>query len=225
MIAALLLPLVGIAMLDSLNPSLFVAQFYLLTTPRPVPRILSYIAGILAVNLGGGLLILGGMRRFVADLLALASPDLLHGLLFALGVGLIVFGLRSGATADESQAKQPRSLHPAHTFVLGMVVMLNELTTALPYFVAIERIAQAGLDHVGNFLALLLYNAVFALPLVAFLVLLVVFRQRFADQLGRVTRWVRVWTPRVVKYGALACGAALVLNAVAYLATGVPLLG
>jgi len=58
----LLAALVGIAVVDSLNPSLFMGQFFLLTQPRPVPRSLQYIAGILTVNGMGGLLILAGIR-------------------------------------------------------------------------------------------------------------------------------------------------------------------
>ena len=225
MTVALRLSLLGIAIVDSLNPALFVAQFYLLTTPRPVPRILSYIAGVLVVNFGGGLLILGGMRQVVANLLSGTSPTILHGAQFLLGLGLVLFGLWYTARPAESEAKQPRSLRPLHTFALGMVVMLNEITTALPYFVAIERIAQAGLDLFGNLLSLLLYNAVFALPLFAFLVLLVVFRERFAAQLEQVTRAVQTWTPRVVKYGSLAFGGFLALNGAAYLASGAGLFG
>lgn len=225
MTAALLLSLLGISIVDSLNPTLFVAQFYLLTTPRPVPRILSYIAGVLVVNFSGGLLILGGLRRFATTILSGISPTVLHSVQFLLGLGLVLFGLWFSARPAESEAKQPRSLHPLHTFVLGMVVMLNELTTALPYFIAIERIAQAGLDLFGNLLALLLYNAVFALPLFTFLVLLIFFRQRFAAQIGRVTRAVQVWTPRVVKYGSLALGGFLALNGVTYLTSGAGLFG
>lgn len=225
MIATFLIPLIGIAVLDSLNPTLFVAQFYLLTTPQPTPRILAYIAGVLTVNFGGGLLILGGMRQLVTDLLRQASPDLLNTLQLALGIALIIFGLWSNATADDSEARKPRSLRPIHTFALGMVVMLNELTTALPYFVAIERIAQAELHWLGNILALALYNAIFALPLIAFLVLLITFRQRFADRLARITRGLQIWMPRAIKYGSLAFGAALFLNAMAYFATGVALFG
>lgn len=225
MTPTLLLSLIGIAFLDSLNPSLFVAQFYLLTTPQPVPRILSYIAGVLVVNFGGGVLLLGGVGRFVADLLDALSGDVLHGLQLALGLALVLFGLYFRASAAGGEARKPRSLRPLHTFALGAAVMLNEITTALPYFVAIERIAQARLDLLGNLLALGIYNVIFAVPLLAFLLLLVLFRQRFAAQLARVSQAVQVWTPRVVKYGALLFGAGLALNAAAALLSGTALFG
>ena len=216
MTATLFLSLLGIAFLDSLNPSLFLAQFYLLTTPRPVPRILSYIAGVLLVNFAGGLLILAGVRTLVANLLGSWNGDTLRGLQLALGLAILAFGLWFRLDAAGGEAKKPRSLQPIHTFALGMGVMLNELTTALPYFVAIERIAQAQLSVAGKLLALGAYNLVFSLPLLGFLLLVVTFRRRFASVLERVTRAVQVWTPRLVKWGSVLIGAVLAMDAAAY---------
>lgn len=226
MSATLLLSLIGIALLDSLNPSLFLAQFYLLTTPRPVPRLLAYIAGVLLVNFGGGVLVLGGLRTLVANLLSALSGDALNGLLLVLGLAILAFGLwlRAHPTGG-GEAKKPRSLRPVHAFALGTVVMLNEITTALPYFVAIERIAQGRLGAVTSLLALVLYNAVFALPLLGFLGLFVAYRRRFAAHLQRINRAIQVWMPRAIAYASILFGAALALNAAAYLLTGTPLFG
>lgn len=219
MTGALLAAVVGIALVDSLNPSLFVAQFYLLTTPQPVPRILAYIGGVLAANVGGGLLVLAGLRRVLAGALGAVSADVANAGLLVLGVALLAFGLWYRARPKpETEAKQPRSLRPVSAFALGVVVMGNELTTAVPYFVALERITQAGLSTAGDLLALGLYNLVFAAPLFAFLALAVVYRKRFTSQLEAVNAWVRRWTPRIVKYGAIAAGAGLAAYATLALA-------
>lgn len=211
MTGALLAAVVGIALVDSLNPSLFVAQFYLLTTPRPVPRILAYIAGVLLANFGGGLLVLAGLRRVLAGALAAVSADVANAGLLLLGTAVLVFGLWYRAQPKPAtEAKRPRSLRAISAFGLGVVVMGNELTTAVPYFVALERITEAGLGLAGNLLALGLYNLVFAAPLFAFLALAVVYRGRFTSQLDRVNRWVLRWTPRIVKYGSIALGGGLV---------------
>lgn len=218
---ALTASLVGIALFDSLNPSLFLAQFYLIATPRPVPRLVSYIAGVLLVNFVGGVLLLGGAQAFIASFLQNLEGGVLYGAQLVLGLALLLFGLRLRTKAGaDPEVKTPRSLHPGHTFLLGMVVMLNEITTALPYFIAVERISQAQLSVPGDLFALVLYNLVFALPLVGFLTLFVVYRQRFAARLQQVSRAVRVWTPRVVKYGSVAFGAVLAVNAAVYLIVG-----
>lgn len=215
--------LIGIALSDSLNPSLFVAQTYLLTTPQPVWRVLSYIAGILVVNFTGGLLVLSGMRTVATDWLHSLSSTTIYSLVFALGLATLVFGLWMNAGSPaESTAKQPRSLQPIHAFTLGAVVMINELTTALPYFFAIERVAQAQQGMVTNVLLLVLYNLVFAAPLFALLAWFLAYRERFAAQITRVTNAVQVWTPRVLKYGSIAFGGLLVLHAGTYLLFGTP---
>jgi len=221
MTLTLAVSIMGIAAVDSLNPSLFIAQFYLLTTPRPVPRLLSFIAGILVVNFGGGVLILAGVRSLVADVFSSMNGNTLHGLQLALGIALLGFGLwykiQPKSNSEGSiEAKKPRSLLPIHTFVLGMVVMLDEITTALPYFVAIERITEADLSSLNNLVLLALYNIIFSLPLLGFIGLFVMYRQRFASQLARISQFVQIWAPRLTKYFSVLFGGVFMINAVAY---------
>jgi cytochrome c biogenesis protein CcdA len=223
----LLFTIVGIAFVDSLNPSLFVAQFYLLTTPKPSARVMSYVAGILLVNFLGGILILSGARVVIGEFFASLDLRVLYGVQLVVGIALLVFGLwmriHHAALDSADQSPEPRSLRSIHTFIFGGVVMLNEITTALPYFVAIERIVEAQLSSVSVLLALVIYNAVFSLPLFGFLGLFLLYRERFAAQLDRISQWVHLVTRRVMKYGALALGGGLALNAVAFLITGTAL--
>ncbi|GAB4547258.1 MAG: hypothetical protein OHK0023_08330 [Anaerolineae bacterium] len=208
--------LVGIAALDSLNPSLFIVQFYLLTTPKPIPRLLSYIAGILSVNFIGGLLILGGLGTVIGDFVSSLSPSVSVVMQLALGMVILLFGLwlRADTAASASgEVKKPRSLRLIHTYLLGAVVMFNEITTALPYFVAIERIVAAGLSPWPSVIALILYNAVFSAPLFGFIAIFALYRDRFAGILSRLTRWIQVWMPRLIKYGTILFGMVLSLNA------------
>ena len=221
MSAALLLAVGGIALLDSLNPSLFVAQFFLLTTNRPVPRILSYIAGVLVVNFLGGLLLLVGARAVIVSLIAQLSPSVLYGAGLALGIGLIALGLWMPLTPQVAEpARQPRSLSPFHTFLLGAAVMVNELTTALPYFIAIERLASAGVAGLKAVMVLVLYNLIFALPLFAFLGLFMAYGARFAAQTERISAVIARWAPRVVKYGSFALGVWLAIDASSFFLRG-----
>jgi cytochrome c biogenesis protein CcdA len=99
--------------------------------------------------------------------------EVLFGVQLLAGMALVIFGFVFKATSDSAQdvTKKLRSISPVHTFLLGIAVMLNEITTALPYFVAIERIIRAQMDTIGNLLALAGYNVVFSLPLFGFLAL------------------------------------------------------
>jgi cytochrome c biogenesis protein CcdA len=225
MSAALLLTTASIALLDSLNPSLFVAQFYLLTTPRPAARIVSYIAGVLTANFLGGLLFLFGVQALLVTFVTRVSPTWLYGAALTLGIALIVFGVWMPLTAQASEpARQPHSLHPLHTFVLGAVVMVNELTTALPYFVAIERITSAGVSTAAALTMMVIYNLIFALPLFVFLALFMAYGARFSTQTARINAAISAWAPRVIKYGSLALGLFLALNAAIFFVRGDALL-
>jgi cytochrome c biogenesis protein CcdA len=212
----LVLPvIVVIALLDSLNPSLFLGQFYLMTTPDPLRRLWSYIAGLLAVNFLGGVLFLAGLNVLLSGFVAALNPEMVYAAMLVGGAVLIVFGLwlripPAGERSQTQPAVKLRSLRLYHSFALGALIMLNELTTALPYLAAIERIAAAGLGWTGNLALLVVYNFVFALPLVLFLLLFVQLRERFTAQIERISAAVHLWTLRIFKYGSLAAGILLI---------------
>lgn len=224
MTGTLLLSIVGIGLVDSINPSLFIAQLYLLTTVRPVPRVLSYIAGGVLAYFVGGVLILTGARALISDGLSQISPTLLYGLQLAAGLLFLGFGLWWKPNDQPPAVHKPRSLTLIASFVLGIVVIGNEVTTALPYFVAIEQIAQAKMALPQNLLALVIYNGVFSLPLFAFLLIFLLFRQRWAGIIERINQTIQHWMPRVMKWLAVVFGIALALNAAAFLLTGTALL-
>jgi cytochrome c biogenesis protein CcdA len=224
MTGSLLASIMGIAVLDSLNPSLFLAQFFLLTTPKPTARITAFILGVLLVYFIGGLLILGGARVLIASLFTEISnvipATVLYSLQLGLGALMVGFGWRMKTDQPLGEARKPRSLGLMAAFGFGMVVIVNEITTALPYFVAIERIAQAQLDLSLNIVSLVLYNLVFVLPLFAFLGLFLAYRERFSSQLERISAGVHHWIPRIFKAALLIVGVLLMVDAGAFLLMG-----
>lgn len=225
MTATLLLSIVGIGLLDSINPSLFIAQLYLLTTARPVSRVLSYIAGGVLTYFIGGVLILTGARALIVAWLAQSSPTLLYGLQLAVGLLILGFGVWLKTEAQTAEVRKPHSLTLTASFVLGIVVIGNEVTTALPYFVAIEQIAQANMALPQNLLLLFLYNVVFSLPLFFFLLIFLLFRQRWEGIIKRINQSIQHWMPRITKWLAIGFGALLTVNSAMFLLTGTALLG
>jgi len=218
----LLAALVGIAVVDSLNPSLFMGQFFLLTQPRPVPRSLQYIAGILTVNGMGGLLILAGIRAVITAIVQALDPHLGFAAQVGIGLACLWFGLRIrwDKPSPDSPTAAQSGWGSGFAFLFGAVVMLNELTTALPYFVALERIAEAQLSLPGTLAAVVLYNIVFSLPLFGFLLLYLRLKDRFAAVIARINAGVQRWTPRIFKIMLLVCGAALLANGGAFFLSG-----
>lgn len=218
MTLSLIVSLFIAALLDSFNPSLFVAQFYLLTTPRPTPRILTYIAGIVAAYFVGGWLLLNGAQTLMNNWLR--SLDGIVGVVLQIGIGiaLILFGLLYRGDGSDD-APQPKSLHIGYTFLFGMVVVFNEIPTALPYFVALERLGAAHLSIVENAVLLFLYNLIFVIPLLLFLGLFIALRERFTENVTAITTFMQKWTPRLLKAAALIVGTLLVFGGVNELLT------
>lgn len=214
MTTALFFSIIGLALLDSLNPSLFVTQFYLLTTERPLPRILSYIAGVIVINLGAGLLVLAGFQVVFAELISQISSSLWWTLELLVGIGLIVVGLWMRRKKTTSAAvQQPRSLRPIHTFLLGMAITLQEVTTAAPYLVAIERISQAELPTLNNLLMLVVYNAIYVAPLLAVVGTFLTAGTPLLHRLDGINHAINRWLPRLVTYLCLLLGSVLTIDA------------
>jgi len=213
--------LAGLAIFDSINPSLFVAQIYLLTTPKPFWRVVTYILGVVTIYLIGGVVIMLGLREVVGDVIAGIPPSIGVGLQLFAGIALVIFGWRASTKPMEmGEGARPRFLSPCFTFFFGMFVMVQELTTALPYFVAIEHITAQQLSPVVSVALLVAYNLIFSLPLFAFLWLFMRNQVRFAKQIEAVQRWIARWMPRLLKFGALIFGAILLANSIPFFLTG-----
>jgi len=218
--ASLLLAILAIAALDSLNPSLFLAEFFLLTTARPVLRTLSYICGVVLTNFLGGLLLLGGVRGLVSAWMISLSNETVLAAQLGLGVLFLGFGLLYRPGAQGAAVRKPRSPHLFHAFALGALVMINELTTALPYFVAVERIAQAKMVPGWNLVALVFYNVVFSLPLFGFMLAYIALRERFAGYVEKISHGIQLWLPRILRGASVVVGIGLSANSLIGYAVG-----
>lgn len=159
------LPVLGLALLDSLNPSALAVTLYLLTQPRPGRTVPAYVAGIFCTYFAAGLLLLLGFGLFLERLGEQLQNPTAYAIQGVLGAGMLIYSL----TADPKRAAQrpqrlPRSLNLGVVFLLGITITGVELTTALPYLGAIGMLTNAGLAPAQWLLLLLIYNIIFVLP-------------------------------------------------------------
>jgi hypothetical protein len=138
----LFIAVLGLALLDSLNPMLFAGELVVLRGPHPERRAFAFIAGVFVVMVVGGLLLAGGLTRWVASHFSRLPDEVWLHAQVALGLGLVVFGLFYRASADRRTVRKPPGglFGP---FLFGVVLMLNEVTTAVPYFAAIALMSEA----------------------------------------------------------------------------------
>jgi cytochrome c biogenesis protein CcdA len=224
----LLLPsLIAIAAVDSLNPSAIALQIYLLSTPKPIARSISYILGVFSAYWLAGMLTLLGLRGLIVTMIAKVdfrfSETRIYTLQFLLGIVLLIVGLRLKPSASENPGKRPQKLTLARTFLLGMSITILELPTALPYVAAIEQIARAKLDllTITGFLGL--YNLVFVFPQIILLSIYIIFQQQSVTILGQINRSIAIWSPKILRGLLLVLGILLMIDSIAY-SFGQPLL-
>lgn len=233
----LILLLVPIALVDSLNPTAIGTIILLLTTQRPLPRTIAAILGFLAVYLVFGLAVVFGAGALINQIGAWVGevfrnpPPILYIIQLVIAFGLIYYAWRlfrkdqhAGEEGGEKRSAKtlslPKSLTPMATFILGIGLNASELPTALPYLAALERIVNTGVSQVEAVLALIVYNLIFILPLVAIVGIYVARRAEAERLMQRVSDGIQAWSGRILKWGSLLIGIVLVADSAVFFLAG-----
>lgn len=197
---ALLIIVVSIALADSVNPSTIAPALYLASTDHPRRHVGGFVVGVFTINLLAGLLIMIGPGQLVIALIPRPSSATKH--LLELITGLIIISLAialwsrrdvlSRKTLPATKARAGSSL------VLGAVLAIVELPTALPYFAAIAAITESGLSLLYRIAMLTVYNVVFVLPLVLILGAVEILGDSANRILGPINRWLQTHWPMML---------------------------
>ena len=209
-----LLPaIVGLAVVDSINPSALLATIVLLLRGKPArPLVAVYVAAILVTYFAVGLALTLGLGLTPRALVESDAAYLAQGVL---GAAMLAYAvLAPGRGRERGPAAGPRlpaAGRPAAVFALGVAVTFLELPTALPYLGAVGAITRADLA-VGDWLPLLVtYNLIFVLPPLALLAAHVALGdragallERLRTRLGPATRNGLLWLLGLVGFLLLA---------------------
>ncbi|MEG3790472.1 GAP family protein [Lysobacter sp. CCNWLW3] len=183
----IVLPVLGLAVVDSVNPSALAVALWWMARPGAAPRLLAYIAGIALSYTVLGIALMLGLGAAVARFGQAFDHPLALAIQLALGLGMLgyaIFAPKQGKAAPAQP--QPRVGGLIGMALLGMTVTAIEMVTALPYFAAIALMTSAKLG-VWQWLPLLLvYNAIFVAPPLALLGLYLFAGRRLQ---GRFERW------------------------------------
>ena len=221
MTVGLLLALLALALLDSLNPITIAGAVFLLLTPRPVPRTVSFVAGASLAYLAGGVLLYIGLGAVFMEVLEYLSGPWVHALLVVLGGVLVGVGVwMERSPPREEVGRGFKNLRPGATFLIGASVTASDLPTAFPLLVAVERVTQAGLGTAGALAALALYVAVYALPLLLMVAGYLALRGGSVPFLRSAERAVNRWSRPATIWSLYVIGALLLLNSGWFLLQG-----
>ncbi|RCJ15753.1 hypothetical protein A6S26_34050 [Nostoc sp. ATCC 43529] len=223
----ILLYITPIAVVDSINPTATALQIYLLSTPKPVARSVTFIFGVFAAYFTAGLLFtmgFGGVIKNVINrvgeffhLLQYGSVgEFMYVIQFIIGVVMIILGCQIGqlskkqTTSEPRQVKRPRVLKPINTFLLGLAVTFWESSTALPYVAAIQRILQAKLNFHELIVVLLFYNLIFVFPLISLLGIYIVHPKNSSVLINKIDQIME--SPKIHQILLIGIGLFLVID-------------
>lgn len=209
-VLSLTLVVSAIALPDSINPSLILADFYLAAGPHPLRRTVTFAVTVFSVTLLGGVLIMLGLAELVRSLLPRFSDEVKYALVTAGGVSLGLGGIAIWLKRESlASRRSPRAEHKDHgqsAVLMGAGIAGVELFTAFPYFAAITIIVGSNAATPGKVFALGVYNLVYVLPLIAISVVCAVmgrgasaFLNRIRD--GALARWPILVAPLAVVLG------------------------
>lgn len=136
-----------IALADSINPTATILQIYLLSTPNPVKRSITFILGVFLAYFIAGCLFALGFTKLIENIINYIG-SFIYILQFLIGVAMIVFALSINPSSSEKAIDKPKVTNPINTFLLGLSVTFLEAPTAFPYIIAIERIVQSKLSPI-----------------------------------------------------------------------------
>lgn len=143
---ALLAGILGLTLLDSLNPATLVAITLILVgdPPRPVLSALAFVAGAVGAVLALGAVVFVSARA-AAEVLTDGLVRVRRAAFGAAAAGLLVAAVRRLRPRPRRSVRLPGWFSPITALPLGVVMTAADLPDAFPYFIAIERLLAAGL--------------------------------------------------------------------------------
>jgi hypothetical protein len=183
------LTLIGLGIIDALNPFSIGAMIYLLATPRPVANGTVFIVGTLLVYLLFGVAMMEGWSLALKSLLPLIPQWLkILAMVIAGGVCLgIAFYLYLKAASQKMKGvPYSPNLTLLGIFLFALGSTISDLPTAIPYMAAINMITGMPGGWWLHGALLVLYNLIYISPLIVTVGLYIKLGHAAQGFLGRV---------------------------------------
>lgn len=230
----LLLTLTTISLLDSLSavPIALIPLAIILNGRTPIAGSFSFISGGFIVYFIFGILILLGLdtlidkyaERFI--LYMKSEPDCVELVIqILIGFIMIYFAWQFSRKAPQESAKKSydSDITPGQAFILSASINIVGMWGALPYFAAMAQILKADLDTLSMISILVYYNLVFALPLIAFIVLRIIMGERASVLLSKMTDFFSHWGKQAIVLSLYLLGPLLISDGIGWF-IGYPIL-
>ena len=162
-----ILPLIGLALLDSMSLGTLVIPLVLVIARRRVDAapLMVYFATVVSIYFALGVAIALGFDLLSEVAASLWASTAAQWFKLVAGVGLLLFGVLAPDPVKRSQARPaPRSLHPGAMIALGASASLTEAATMVPYLAANGIITAMDIGWPARLALLAGYCVVMILP-------------------------------------------------------------
>jgi cytochrome c biogenesis protein CcdA len=216
----LLIFLLGMSLVDSLNPFSIAVHIFLLGVLKNSNRIVFYVIGILAVYLAGGILIYTGSTA-IFDRLAeqfVTVPELiLYVLESVFGVILVVYGFIEFRKENKPrQLKVGKDVSTWALILLGGGGTLSDLPTAIPYLGFIAKMTEMKIETWLGCGLLLIYNAIYILPLLIIWALYLAYKEKIQARLESVTARIEKVNKYIIVIFCEIIGVVFIIDSIFY---------
>jgi cytochrome c biogenesis protein CcdA len=208
----LLAVVIGIGLVDSLNPSTIVPALYLAAGRHAVRSLLGFILGVYGTSLVAGVVIALGPGKAIMSAVPHPGDHTRHLIEIAAGgfaiLLSVVLWLQRERVAHHVTAHAEKVDRNAILFGAGIVLV--ELPTAIPYFAVIATVVGSDRSAATEVVLLAIFNLCFVLPLLAILGLRALAGERALGLLGRIRARVDAWLATLAPALVLVVGLVLV---------------
>jgi cytochrome c biogenesis protein CcdA len=210
-VTKLVLAIILIALPDSVNPSLILTELFLAGGPHPRRSTAVFTVAAVATTFAGGLALALGLGDVILSLLPKPSAVVKDAVTAGAGAVLISGGLVLYFQRERAAARvRPGRAPDRAAAVLGVGIATVELLSALPYFAAIALIVGSDTSDAQRVILLLLYNIVYALPLIAIAAVTALAEPNAQRLLTPATAWLMERWPALAASLSVIVGIALV---------------
>ncbi|RKS08746.1 Sap-like sulfolipid-1-addressing protein [Nocardiopsis sp. Huas11] len=210
-----LLPVAGLALLDTLSPATIgITLYVLLSGTRSVARpLLAFLGTVAAFYFVLGFALMLGLGAVLSSLNGLADGPAMGWGMAVLGAGLFAYGFVMPSRSRER--RRPESLRTGAMVALGLATGFLEAGTALPYLGAIGIMTAAELAPSAWVPMIAAYNVVMVLPPVLLYLGYRVMGERLRPRLERWRTRVESGSREAMGWILCIAGVLLFLNGLA----------
>ena len=201
---------------------------------QPLLGSIGFISGGFVTYFLFGILLLLGIDTFIDKYAEMfisyikSEPNCVELVIqIKLGFVMIYFASQFSKKAPQdtnTKTKEYKAdITPLQAFTISATINIIGMWGALPYFAAIAQILKANLETAPMISSLIYYNAIFALPLVGFIILRAVMGDRAQGILDTITRFFTHWGKQIILISLYILGPLLIADGIGWF-IGYPIL-